>query len=84
MLQGGFTEVLSSRDRDEFRGEIVAFTRRLGFETVSATVVIDHMLGEAEFITVDNTPRAYLEAFQNRENWRLDPVMQHCKRHSMP
>jgi hypothetical protein len=25
MLQGGFTEVLSSRDRDEFRGEIVAF-----------------------------------------------------------
>lgn len=84
MLQGGFTEVLGSRDRDEFRGEIVAFTRRLGFETVSATVVIDHMLGEAEFITVDNTPNAYLEAFQNRENWRLDPVMQHCKRHSMP
>jgi len=84
MLQGGFAEVLSSRDRDEFRGEIVAFTRRLGFETVSATVVIDHMLGEAEFITVDNTPRAYLESFQNRENWRLDPVMQHCKRHSMP
>jgi len=84
MLQGGFTEVLSSRDREEFRGEIVAFARRLGFETVSATVVIDHMLGEAEFITVDNTPRAYLEAFQNRENWRLDPVMQHCKRHSMP
>ena len=45
MLQGGFTEVLSSRDRDEFRSEIVAFARRLGFETVSATVVIDHMLG---------------------------------------
>jgi len=42
------------------------------------------MLGEAEFITVDNTPRAYLESFQNRENWRADPVMQHCKRHSMP
>jgi len=84
MLQGGFTEVLSSRDRDEFRKEIVAFARRLGFETVSATVVIDHMLGEAEFITVDNTPRAYLESFQNRQNWRLDPVMQHCKRHSMP
>ena len=23
-------------------------------------------------------------SFQNRENWRRDPVMQHCKRHSMP
>lgn len=84
MLQGGFSEVLSSRDRDEFRGEIVAFTKRLGFETVSATVVIDHMLGEAEFITVDNTPRAYKEHFQNFENGRRDPVMQHCKRQSVP
>ena len=84
MLQGGFTEVLSSRDRDEFRSEIVAFARRLGFETVSATVVIDHMLGEAEFITVDNTPSAYKEHFQNFENGRRDPVMQHCKRQSVP
>ncbi|HEX2540101.1 MAG TPA: autoinducer binding domain-containing protein [Caldimonas sp.] len=84
MLQSGFTSVLKSRNRDELQEEVVGFTRRLGFETVSATVVIDHLLGEAEFITVDNTPRAYRELFQNRENWRRDPVMQHCKRHSMP
>jgi len=84
MLQGGFTEVLKSRNQEEFRGEIVAFTKRLGFETVSATVVIDHMLGQAEFITVDNTPSDYKQFFENREQWRQDPVMQHCKRHSMP
>jgi len=84
MLQGGFTEVLKTRNQDEFRGEIVAFTKRLGFETVSATVVIDHMLGQAEFITVDNTPNDYKQFFENREQWRQDPVMQHCKRHSMP
>jgi DNA-binding CsgD family transcriptional regulator len=84
MLQGGFTEVLTSQNRDEFRNEVVGFTKRLGFETVSATVVIDHLLGEAEFITVDNTPEQYQDAFQNRQNWRLDPVMQHCKRQSMP
>jgi DNA-binding CsgD family transcriptional regulator len=84
MLESGFTSVLKTRNRDEFQAEVVSFTRRLGFETVSATVVIDHLLGEAEFITVDNTPHAYREAFLNRENWRLDPVMQHCKRHSMP
>ena len=84
MLQSGFTSVLKSRNKDELQEEVVGFTRRLGFETVSATVVIDHLLGEAEFITVDNTPRAYRDLFQNRENWRRDPVMQHCKRHSMP
>jgi DNA-binding CsgD family transcriptional regulator len=84
MLQGGFSEVLKSRDRDEFQGELVGFTRRLGFETVSATLVLDHMLGEAEFITVDNTPRAYKEFFKNRKSGRSDPVMQHCKRQSVP
>ncbi|MEO8078886.1 MAG: autoinducer binding domain-containing protein [Caldimonas sp.] len=84
MLETGFTSVLETRTRDEFHEQIVEFTRRLGFETVSATVVIDHLLGEAEFITVDNTPRGYKESFGNRENWRRDPVMQHCKRHSMP
>lgn len=84
MLQGGFSEVLKSRDRDEFQGELVGFTRRLGFETVSATLVLDHMLGEAEFITIDNTPRAYKDSFKSRQNGRRDPVMQHCKRQSVP
>ena len=84
MLQGGFTEVLKSRDRDEFRGEVVAFSKRLGFDTVSATVVIDHMLADAEFITVDNTPQEYKDTFESRENGRRDPVMQHCKRQSVP
>jgi DNA-binding CsgD family transcriptional regulator len=84
MLESGFTSVLTARNRAEFQEQVVGFTKRLGFETVSATVVIDHLLGEAEFITVDNTPRDYRESFQNRENWRRDPVMQHCKRQSMP
>ncbi len=84
MLQGGFSAVFKSRNREEFQGEVVAFTKRLGFDTVSATVVVDHMLGEAEFITIDNTPPAYLQSFQDRASWRRDPVMQHCKRQSVP
>ena len=84
MLQGGFSEVLRCRSRDEFQGEVVAFTKRLGFDTVSATVVIDHLLGDAEFMTIDNTPREYKESFQNPQNGRRDPVMQHCKRQSVP
>ena len=84
MLQGGFSEVLGARNRDEFAGELVAFTHRLGFETVSATLVIDHLLGEAEFITVDNTPSAYQATFESTKKGRRDPVMQHCKRRSVP
>ena len=84
MLQGGFSEVLKCRSRDEFQGEVVAFSRRLGFDSVAATVVIDHILGEAEFITVDNAPRAFKEAFKDPANGRRDPVMQHCKRQSVP
>ena len=84
MLQGGFSEVLKTGSRDEFQGEVTSFTKRLGFDTFSATVVVDHLLGEAEFITVDNTPRAYKDFFRNRQSGRNDPVMQHCKRQSVP
>ena len=65
MLESEFTSVLAVRNRSELQDQVVAFTKRLGFETVSATVVIDHLLGEAEFITIDNTPRAYRESFQD-------------------
>ena len=84
MLESGFTSVLSVRNRAEFQEQVVGFTRRLGFETVSATIVIDHLLGDAEFITVDNTPGDYRDSFLDRSSWRQDPVMQHCKRMSMP
>ncbi|KNZ34313.1 MAG: hypothetical protein AD742_02745 [Methylibium sp. NZG] len=84
MLQAGFTSVLQSRTRDEFQSEVVGFARRLGFETVAATLVVDHFLGDAEFIAVDNTPDAYRDAFEKPENWRQDPVAQHCKRQSVP
>lgn len=78
MLKPGFISVLESRD--DSQNQIVAFTRRLGFETVSAMVVLDHLAGESEFITVDNTPAGYRDAFNNRTNGPRDPVMQHCRR----
>jgi DNA-binding CsgD family transcriptional regulator len=76
--------VLQARDRGEFRDEVVRFTHRLGFETVSAMTVIDHGLGQSDFITVDNTPPDYVEPFVDPNGGRRDPVMQHCKRQSVP
>jgi DNA-binding CsgD family transcriptional regulator len=84
MLQGGYASVLRSRDREEFRDEVVRFARGLGFDTVSAMAVIDHGIGRSEFVTVDNTPTAYFDAFHDSSAMRRDPVMQHCRRQSLP
>ena len=35
MLQDGYLSVLEARNREEFLGEVVRFTKRLGFETKS-------------------------------------------------
>jgi DNA-binding CsgD family transcriptional regulator len=84
MLPAGYTAVLESRNQDEFRESVVGFTRRLGFKTVSAMTVIDHGMGNCEFITVDNTPNDFSDTYADPKLGRRDPVMQHLKRQSVP
>lgn len=84
MLPGGYTAVLKSRDREQFRDEVVRFTQRLGFETVSAVTIIDHGLGRSEMITVDNTPADYAEPYGDPASCRRDPVLRHCRRQTVP
>ena len=84
MLQGSCQSILEARDRTEFRNEVVRFTKQLGFDTVAAVTVVDHPVSDTEFIAIDNAPEAYRDAMQDPHNGQLDPVMQHCKRHSVP
>jgi DNA-binding CsgD family transcriptional regulator len=84
MLPGGYSSVMQARDRNEFRSEVVRFTQRLGFELVSAITVIDHGLGKSEFIQVDNTPEAFNDTYRSPNLQRQDPVMQHCRRQTVP
>jgi DNA-binding CsgD family transcriptional regulator len=84
MLPGGYSAVLEARNPQEFRDEIVRFTQGLGFETVSAITVIDHGVGHSEFITVDNTPEEFAQTYNDPRMQRADPVMQHCKRQTVP
>jgi DNA-binding CsgD family transcriptional regulator len=84
MLPSGYTSVLEARNREEFRNAIVRFTHDLGFETVSAMTVVDHGLGHSDFITVDNTPHTFTDVFTDPKQGRRDPVMQHCRRQSVP
>lgn len=84
MLQQGFTSVLQAGSRDDFRSEVVRFTKALGFNTVSAMAVVDHAVGRSEFVSIDNAPPGYAEAINDVPSMRRDPVMQHCRRHSVP
>lgn len=84
MLPGGYTAVLQARNREEFRDEVIRFTQQLGFETVSAVTMIDHGRGRYELITVDNTPTNYVEPYADKGSGRRDPVLQHCKRQTVP
>lgn len=84
MLQGGYQSVLEARSREEFRSEVIRFAQKLDFQTVSAITVVDHTLADTEFITIDNCPAGYAEVMHAPEFGRRDPVMQHCKRNSMP
>ena len=84
MLPGGYSSVLKAKDRDEFRDEIVRFAQRLGFDTVAAVTVVERGVGGTEFISVDNTPAKYVSGFRDALQMRRDPVMQHCRRQSVP
>ncbi len=84
MLPGGYSSVMQAQSREEFREELVRFAQRLGFETVSAITVVDLGLGKSEFINVDNTPQEFTDTYTDPQLQRKDPVMQHCKRQSVP
>lgn len=84
MLEDSYQSMLAVSTRDEFRDEVIRFTRKLGFDTVGAVTVIDHPIGDTEFVQVHNTPAAYIDSFNDAHNWKVDPVVQHCKRLSVP
>jgi DNA-binding CsgD family transcriptional regulator len=84
MLQGDYLSILEAKTREEFRGVVVRFANSLGFDTVSAMTVVDNLGGKPEFVTVDNTPSGYQDVFIDPSVGRRDPVMQHCKRQTVP
>lgn len=83
MLQDGFTSVLQVKTRDELLSEVVRFATKLGFETVSAMAVVDHFRRESQFLYVNSAPPE-ASVVDDPDDNRKDPVMQHCKRASVP
>ncbi|MBC7957047.1 MAG: autoinducer binding domain-containing protein, partial [Cytophagales bacterium] len=84
MLHSRYLSVLEAKTSQEFEDEVVRFARRLGFETVTAIVVVDAPRGETKFIDIGYAPAAYRESYEDLRNGSIDPVMQHCRIKSVP
>ncbi len=84
MLPGGYAAVLQARNREEFRDEVVRFTQRLGFETVSAVTLVQRGLGRSDVTVVDNTPKAFSDTYLDPSVGRRDPVLKHCRSETVP
>jgi DNA-binding CsgD family transcriptional regulator len=84
MLHGDYLSVLEARDQDQFRSVVIRFARQLGFETVSASAIVDRPEIGPEFVAIHNTPSGFAQVFEDLSVGRRDPVMQHCKRHTVP
>jgi DNA-binding CsgD family transcriptional regulator len=84
MLQGDYLSVLEAKDQAQFRSVVVRFAQQLGFDKVSAMVAVDRPGITPEFTVVHNTPMAFEQGVQDMAMARRDPVMQHCRRNTMP
>jgi hypothetical protein len=84
MLQSHHVSIIESKTVDNFRDQVIRFTRQLEFKTVNALVVIDHSPTSKGFYYVDNTPDAYRNIWRDKDLIRRDPVMQHCKNSGVP
>jgi DNA-binding CsgD family transcriptional regulator len=84
MLQGDYLSVLEAKDHDQFRSVVIRFAQQLGFETVSASAIVDRPDVGAEFVAIHNAPLGFEQTFDDLSVGRRDPVMQHCKRQTVP
>ena len=84
MLHGDYLSVLEARDHDQFRSVVIRFAQQLGFETVTAVVAVERPDAQPEFVAVHNTPLAFEQGFEDMSMARRDPVMQHCRRQTVP
>lgn len=84
LLRDDVTSVMRVRSQDELLHEVLRFARRLGFDLASAIAVQDRLDGGRDCFSVENTPAGYQEMYLDPRSTRVDPVCQHCRRHSTP
>jgi len=84
MLQRPHLSILESRTQADFKRCVVRFANAMGFDLVSAMMVVDHSRTHTEFNVIDNMTVSFEEGFNNAGLQQADPVMQHCKVSAVP
>lgn len=84
MLQQGYMSVLEAGNADELRDEIVRFSGSLGFQRVTASVIVDRPGSGVQFTSLNNAPDQYQDKNNDVQRRHVDPVAQHCKTSSVP
>jgi DNA-binding CsgD family transcriptional regulator len=84
MLHSEYLSVLEAKTSGDLLDHMVDFGQRLGFERVGAATVIERSGEEPRFVCLDNMPRDYVPLADDAGRMKSDPVVQHCKRSSVP
>ncbi len=84
MLSDSYSRVKEALDIEAYRSGLVAFANNLDFSTIATTMVIERVQHAPQFITVSNTPDAFLNSFNDVADSMRDPVLQRLKKINCP
>jgi DNA-binding CsgD family transcriptional regulator len=81
-----YFDVSQSPDAATFESRLVQFGQAMGFSIVSGALVVEHPgpSRPASFISVGNTPEAFVASYQNVADSLRDPVLKRMKHLSVP
>ena len=83
-LQRRCEDILFTRNWKDFSAELFRFADDYDFSAVSGLVITDHSPTLTEFITIARLPTGFLPSFTNKDEGKIDPVMQFCKKSHEP
>ena len=84
MRQQDYLDVSAAPDRASFERRLVQCVNNLGFEIATAVLAVDLPGQKPVFITIGNTPDAFLKASRNDGSAKRDPVLMRLKTMSTP
>lgn len=79
-----YEQVSQASDIASFRQGLIDFANDLDFGLVVGVLAIEHRGGKTQYVSVGNTPQAFIEASRDPDNARRDPVHQTLMRQSTP
>lgn len=81
-----YEQVSQAADFASFRQGLIDFANDLDFGLIAGVLAIEHRGPgtKNEYITVSNTPTAFLEAFNDASNAKRDPVHRHVMNNAAP